>query len=84
MKKPVLFYQFDKDVFFSKHIGSGYVDECAFGPGANNVNDLLSLLDTYLGNNMHLEPSYEEMVDRFFPMRDTHNCERVFDAVMKC
>ena len=84
MKKPVLFYQFDKDLFFSKHIGSGYVDESAFGPVANNVDDLLSLLETYLENGMRLESSYEATVNRFFPMRDTHNCERVFDAVMDC
>lgn len=84
MKKPVLFYQFDKDLFFSKHIGSGYVDESAFGPVAQDVDSLLSSLETYLYNGMLLEPSYETTVDRFFPIRDTHNCERVFDAVMNC
>lgn len=84
MKKPVLFYQFDKDVFFSKHVGSGYVDESAFGPVAQDVDGLLSSLETCLENDMHLEPAYEATVDSFFPMRDTHNCERVFDAVMDC
>ena len=31
-----------------------------------------------------MEKSYEEFTDRFFPLRDTHNCERVFKAVMNC
>lgn len=84
MKKPVLFYQFDKDVFFSKHVGTGYIDESAFGPVAMDVDTLLSFLGDYLNGGMHLEPTYEATVERFFPMRDTHNCERVFDAVMNC
>lgn len=84
MKKPALFYQFDRKDYITKHFEQGYVDEDSFGPVANDVDNLLSLLETYLKNGMHLEPSYEAMVDRFFPMRDTRNCERVFDAVMDC
>lgn len=84
MKKPVLFYQFDKDDFYSKHVEQGYITEDSFGTVAQNVDNLLALLGSYLKKGMHLEPAYEATVDRFFPMRDTHNCERVFDAVMKC
>ena len=84
MKKPVLFYQFDKEDFYSKHVEQGYTTEDSFGPVTQDVDGLLALLDTYLKNGMHLEPLYEATVDSFFPMRDTYNCERVFDAVMNC
>ena len=84
MKKPVLFYQFDREEFLGKHIPEGYVDESAFGPVMDDAESLIETLSSYLENGMHMEKSYEEFTDRFFPLRDTHNCERVFEAVMNC
>lgn len=84
MKKPVLFFQFDKEDFLGKHIPEGYVSESSFGPIMENVDGLICALADYLQQGMHLAPEYAAEIDRFFPIRDTKNCERVFNAIMQC
>lgn len=84
MKKPVLFYHFDREEYLSKHFKPGYVNEDAFGPVATDADGLITLLEKYLKEGLRLNPKYEKIIDSFFPMRDTRNCERVFDAVMNC
>lgn len=82
MRKPVLFFQFDRDEYWKKHLARGYVDEDSFGPVSTTVDALLDELERYLQSGMHLDPVYEQHVDTFFPLHDTHNCERVFNALM--
>lgn len=84
MKKPVIFFQFDREDFLGKHIPQGYVDESSFGPIMYDVDGVIASLSGYLKDGMRLAPQYDAEVDRFFPIRDTRNCERVFDAVMNC
>lgn len=84
MKKPVLFYFFDRDDYLSKHFERGYVDEDSFGPVMKDVDSLLCKLSEYLDNGMVLEECFEANVDKYFPLRDTKNCERVYNAIMAC
>lgn len=84
MKKPVMFFQFDKEEFLSKHYKKGYVNEEYFGPVAADVESLIESLKKCLDGGLHLDAMYEERINAFFPLRDTHNCDRVFDAVMHC
>jgi CDP-glycerol glycerophosphotransferase (TagB/SpsB family) len=84
MKKPALFFQFDREEFLGRHVQEGYVNESAFGPVVEDVESLIEELSKYLKEGLCLDSQYETVIDSFFPMRDTHNCERVYDAVMNC
>ena len=84
MRKPVLFYQFDRDEFLSRHFKPGYVGEESFGPVSMDVDGLLEQLTLCLEGGMQLAPAYAANVSEFFPLHDTDNCKRVFDAVMTC
>lgn len=84
MKKPALFFQFDREEFLGRHVQEGYVNESAFGPVVEDVESLIEELSKYLQGGLRLDPQYEAVIDKFFQLRDTHNCERVYDAVMNC
>lgn len=84
MRKPVVFYQFDREEYWGKHMARGYVDEDAFGPVKNDVDSLIDEMEKYLSSGMRLETQYLAEVERFFPMHDAQNCERVYEALMQC
>ena len=83
MKKPCIYYQFDKSEFYSQHYRQGYFDysQNGFGQIAGNIDELLELLKNSINVNFCLEADYVERIDCFFVLHDTHNCERIFKAV---
>jgi len=85
MKKPEIYIQFDKKEFRAHHQKMGYFDHDrdGFGPVVENENDLISALDTILQNGAEMEEIYRLRVDRFFTIRDTNNCKRIYEAIEK-
>ena len=83
MKKPCIYYQFDKNKFYSQHYKQGYFDysKNGFGEVATDIEELLEALKKNLDLNFSLETNYLERIDHFFELHDTHNCERIFEAV---
>lgn len=83
MKKPCIYYQFDKSEFYSQHYKQGYFDysKNGFGEVATDIDELLEALKKNLDLNFSLETTYAERIDHFFELHDTHNCERIFEAV---
>ena len=86
MRRAVLYYQFDKDEFYSgEHLYSqGYFDHSrdGFGPCCVSEEQLLDQLTMTLQNGGIPEPKYCERMERFFPHRDNKNSERVFDVIV--
>ncbi len=80
MNKPVLFYQFDQQEFFSKHYpsaGKAY----PFGDTFTNEQSLMDELAKTIKRGCKLKNSYEKEAKKFFKFRDHRNCERNFNAI---
>lgn len=80
MKKPTLFYQFDK-----YHYAKGYFDylKHGFGKICSEHDVLIESIERVVANNFRLEPIYAERIDRFFPLHDALNCERIYHAIIE-
>lgn len=86
MGKPVVHFQFDKDEFFAKHYRKGYFsfEEMGFGKVCETSGDVVEQIEGYIANSFNMEDIYKERADRFFVLKDKHNCERIFDGIMNC
>ena len=85
MKKPMIYYQFDNGLFRSNHYKEGYFsyEIDGFGPVTDKEEDIISYIKKLIKNNMCIEEKYIERIDRFFPLNDMNNCERIYDAIKK-
>ncbi|NRG01628.1 CDP-glycerol glycerophosphotransferase family protein, partial [Paenibacillus dendritiformis] len=83
MKKPVVYYQFDKQLFFNSHYSKGYFsyEEDGFGPVFTDENDLITYIKMCLDNNFEVEKIYDIRMDRFFSYRDKNNNKRIFESI---
>lgn len=86
MGKPVVHFQFDKDEFFEKHYRKGYFsfEEMGFGKVCEDCGAVVEKIEHYITNSFNMEDIYKERTDKFFVLKDKHNCERIFDAIMNC
>ena len=85
MGKPVVFFHFDEKKYRAKHFKPGYFDYHidGFGPIFNDKKRLLSEISQIINNDCKMDEIYLNRVNTFFPIRDTHNCERVFNEVYR-
>lgn len=86
LRKPVLYYQFDRESFFSGHAYSeGYFRyvEDGFGEVAENEERLVTLLEQYIQNCCNLKPIYENRINEFYEYRDTENCSRLMERICR-
>ncbi len=78
MKKPIIYYQFDKEKFESEHYQKGYYDyeKIGFGPVCYTEKELVEII----ANNSAID--YLSRSDNFFQFRDTNNCKRIFEEIV--
>ncbi|MBQ1820210.1 MAG: CDP-glycerol glycerophosphotransferase family protein [Clostridia bacterium] len=83
MKKPVVYYQFDREAFRDGHLPTGYFDyeRDGFGPIAETETDAVGALRGVIENGCRMDACYEERVDRFFTLRDGDSAERTTQAI---
>lgn len=83
MKKPVVYYQFDRKTYREGHLPTGYFDyeRDGFGPIAETVPETVAALGSILEGGCRMAPQYEERVDRFFTLRDDQSAERTTTAI---
>ncbi len=86
LKKPVIYYQFDKKEVFNGHshtVQKGYFDYCSdgFGPVVEIETEVLDALEALVVDDCHMPAIYEERVQRTFVYRDGKCCERVYSAI---
>ena len=84
MRKPLIYYQFDYEDFYSKHYQHGYFnhERDGFGPVVSNEDALIDKIRLIVNNGCKLAPKYEPRISDFFPLYDTNNCERIYDAII--
>jgi CDP-glycerol glycerophosphotransferase (TagB/SpsB family) len=87
LKKPILYYQADKDEFFSgKHIyDKGYFDyeTDGFGEVAYDVEKLVDLIIEYINNGCVLKEKYLKRINNTFYYHDKNNCARVYEQLLR-
>ena len=84
MRKPVLYYQFDEEDFFSKHNARSYwnYDTMGFGEKENKEEVLFNHISEYLSKDFQMKPMYEQRIADFFQLYDTRNCERIYQEII--
>lgn len=85
MKKPLLYYQFDKESFVRGQYGKAYFDYTrdGFGPVEYEAAGVKRALRKYIENGFTVEEEYLNRSDDFFELNDSNNCERNYQAILK-
>ncbi|MCD8562240.1 MAG: CDP-glycerol glycerophosphotransferase family protein [Bacilli bacterium] len=75
LKKPEIFFQFDKYNFFDNHYKKGYFDyeRDAFGDVLTTVDEVVDKVEYYINNNFKMEDKYIDRVDNTFAYTDRNN-----------
>lgn len=85
MKKPLIFYQFDYDMFRKGQYGEGYFDyrNNPFAKSFPDKKEVFKELDRILGEseNIAVSEEYLKAHKEHFRKYDRDNCKRVFDVV---
>lgn len=82
--KSVIYYQFDKEEFFSSHtLQKGYFDyeKDGFGPVVENEENLLKQLENFLRNDCKSFGVYRDNINSAFIFKDGRCCERNYKAI---
>ncbi|EOG9177245.1 CDP-glycerol glycerophosphotransferase family protein, partial [Campylobacter coli] len=84
LNKPVLYYQFDHEEFFSSHtLQKGYFDyeKDGFGPVVEDEESLLKELENLLQNDCNPFGIYKDNIDLTFAFKDGKCCERIYKVI---
>ncbi len=84
LRKPVIYFQFDRAEYFGATYGAGYFD-CArdgFGPVVSSVEDLRQAIVAAVESGCRLHAEYRGRIDAFFAFNDRGNRRRVYEAIL--
>lgn len=84
LRKPVVYCQFDKEEFFSKHLYKpGYYDyeRDGFGEVTYDMDSLINTIISYMKDDCRVHEPYGTRMDNFFAFHDKNNCERVYQKI---
>lgn len=83
MAKPVLFYQFDYDMYMQAH--GSYVDmeHDLFGERYTEYEDLIEGIEKYVDNGFKIKKEDLDNIDYYFAYRDNDNSKRTYDYVVE-
>ena len=84
MKKPVIYFQFDKEEFFKFHYQKGYLDyeSMGFGRVCNSVGDTVSEISDIVLHDFAMSSYYLQRTEKFFPLHDKNNCDRIYTEII--
>ena len=86
LKKPVIYYQFDRDDFFKGHTYSeGYFDygTMGFGPIYYEEEAIVDYIIESIEKECKVDSIYKERIETFYKYMDCNNCKRVYDEIKK-
>ena len=85
MKKPVIFYQFDKEKYRKYQYGEGYFDydNNKFGRSYISSEDVVRELEYFVENKYHVSEEYINEHERIFKYYDTNNSMRIYDILRR-
>jgi len=85
MNKPLVYYQFDKDYFFTHHYKKGYFsyEKNGFGPVLKTEDKIIDFVKKSFENNFSVDEKYSRRVNEFFLLKDHNNCDRIYNEILK-
>lgn len=85
LKKPMLLYQFDSELYFKKHYKPGYFSytQDGFGDVIKDEDKLINEIIKNIEDGCQMEEKYIERVKSTFANIDKNNCKRVFEEMKK-
>lgn len=83
MRKPVIYYQFDKNEYRERHYKEGYFsyEKDGFGPVLEKEEDVIESLSQYVNNGFQIDSKYKNRMEVFFVPHDNANCKRTFEVI---
>ena len=83
MKKPVIYYQFDYDMFRKGQYKEGYFNykDNPFANSLDNVCDVFNEIERLINLNFAVNDGFLDAHKKYFPLYDNNNCKRVYDVV---
>lgn len=84
LRKLVMYYQFDKQEFFSNHYKKGYFDfdNNGFGPCIDSHEQLLDEIEKYFMNTEKYYHHYSNRMNIFIN-REGNSCEFIFNKILE-
>ena len=83
LKKPVIYYQTEKNYHFDVDKAYFNYETMGFGPVKRTISDLEAEIINTIENDCKMDEIYQERVEDFFKFNDKNNCERVIKAVLE-
>ena len=85
LNKPLLYYQFDEEIFFENHgvYTKGYFsyENDGFGHIIKNEKELIVKIKEYINNDCMVEKKYIKRAQAFFEYHDCNNCKRLYETI---
>lgn len=81
--KPVIYYHFDYNNYRKNHYSEGYFsyERDGFGPVVHDLQSLVQYISSIVEDNFNIPNDFSHRADRFFPIRDNNNCQRIYEAI---
>lgn len=80
--KPVLFYQFDCDMYMQAHGSYLDMENELFGERYMECDDLIDGIEEYMKRDFLEKDKYGEMRDYYLPYRDNDNSKRTYEYII--
>jgi len=83
LKKPLIYFQFDKEDFYKHQYQKGYFDytDDGFGDVIEDCDKLLEKIEFYFENDFNLEQKYINRINDTFAHTDKNNCQRIIKLI---
>lgn len=83
LKKPTIYYQFDKELFFSKQYKPGYfsIEDNGFGPVIETEEALIKEIVSVFESGCAFKDKYKNRVESFFGIIN-NCCEKVYREIL--
>lgn len=85
LKKPIIYYQFDKEYFFKNHYKAGYFnyEKDGFGKVLKTENQVIDEIEYYIKKHSKIRNEYKKKIEDTFINIDNNNSKRVFDKIIE-
>lgn len=85
LKKPLIYYQYDKEYFFKTHLYNSLFnyEKNGLGKVVIQKKDLINEIIKNFNNNFSLEKKYEDRINAFYIWSDKKNSQRLFNELFQ-
>lgn len=83
MRKPIIYYQFDKEEYRKRQYQEGYFkyEQDGFGPVYIDSENVINNIINYVNSDYKVESKYLKRMKNFYPLYDNKNCERIYNDI---